>query len=145
MNREVPCIGGTSFFIAEGMFLCGMPPLRAAGEGRPLRRGRDDAARAAGAQEGEVPPLVNHPFFPWTAHALLPQSSADRDRCENTGALREVGSRSGLGEENFLDRCTRFPLGVRKDRLCPVRQTGGSCLALPAITRAARPEGRGGD
>ena len=38
-----------------------------------------------------------------------------------------------------------FPLGVRKGRLCPVRQTGGSCLALPAITRAARPEGRGGD
>ena len=32
----------------------------------PLRRlwaGRDDAARAAGAQEGEVPSLVDHPLF----------------------------------------------------------------------------------
>ena len=110
--------------------------------GSPAAAGRDAAARAAGAQEGEVPPLVNHPFLLWTAHDLLPQSSADRDRCENTGALREVGSRSGLGEKNFLDRCTRSPLGVRKGRLYCVRQTGGSRFMISAISPPVGGQGR---
>ena len=89
MNREVPCIGGTSFFIAEGVFLCGMPPLRAAGEGRPLRRGRDDAARAAGAQEEEVPPLVNHPLF------ALDGARFAAAKFPLSGSLRKYGSLAG--------------------------------------------------
>ena len=56
---------------------------------RRLRAGRDDAARAAGAQEEEVPPLVNHPLFALDgarfAAAKLPLS----------GSLRKYGSLAG--------------------------------------------------
>ena len=111
----------------------------------PAGGGGDVAARAAGAQEGKFPSCESL-LFSRTAHDLLPQISPDRDCCEKIrGRCGRPVREEVRAEKTFLGRCTPFSLGCRKGGAYCVRKMGGSCLALPGFTRAAHPEGRGGD
>ena len=113
---------------------------------RRLRAAGATLPHARQAHKRGNSPSCESPLFSRTAHDLLPQISPVRDRCEkNTGTLREAGSRGGQSGEDLLGSVHPFLFGCRKGGAYCVRKMGGSCLALPAFTRAARPEGGGGD